>query len=166
MLRAKFETLFSQFNWSSNHYFVDAAANGNIETVTRMIHQGIDVNIVCQESYTKNDDRTALIAAIVNGHIEIVRLLLEHNANVNYFDSRYAKSPLMWAIWSKNETNKEAIIKLLLDAGADVNAVQSKNYWTALMMAVNHAPRQYSLCLMTSDMKDQPLEEGKLYLQK
>ena len=55
---------------------------------------------------------TPLILSILNGYTEVVKLLIEYGADVNYTDKK-GKKPLYYAIGGKQE-----IIKLLVDEGA------------------------------------------------
>ena len=57
---------------------------------------------------------TPLIAAIKKGYVDVVKLLIEYGADVNYTDKR-GKKPLYYAI---NSSKKNEIIKLLVDEGA------------------------------------------------
>lgn len=58
---------------------------------------------------------TALVGASSEGHIEIVKILLDHGADVNYPD--YGFRPLQEAFL---RGHKE-VVQMLLDHGADVN---------------------------------------------
>jgi len=64
-----------------------------------------------------NDNNTALMTASVKGHITVVKLLLDHGADVNSRDKR-GNTPLHRSIMSK----KSFIVPVLLAAGADPNA--------------------------------------------
>jgi hypothetical protein len=56
-----------------------------------------------------------LVSAVANGNEEVVRLLLEHDADPNWFSRM--ETPLMVAARKRAVT----IARILLDAGADVN---------------------------------------------
>ncbi len=58
---------------------------------------------------------TALSFAAQHGHLEVVRLLLDHDAKVNVKDTFYQLTPLYWAA-ARGHTS---IVQALLDAGAD-----------------------------------------------
>jgi ankyrin repeat protein len=81
------------------------------------------------ESSQKTLDKNNLLLAAKDGHIDIVKLLIDKGADVN------AKSSNGWtALMLASETGYIDIAKLLIDKGADVNA-KSSNGWTALMLA-------------------------------
>ena len=77
--------------------------------------------------------QTPLIAAIVSGNIEIIKLLIDSGADISRIDSRFFKTPLMHAA----ERNSCEAVKLLVNKGADVNFRQKRRSWvTALLWAV------------------------------
>lgn len=73
---------------------------------------------------------SALVYAAANGHVEVVRLLLDAGANANLKDINGCT-----ALFHAADENDTQIIYDLLAAGADFNA-QSKNGETPLMLAV------------------------------
>ena len=63
---------------------------------------------------------TALLYATGKGHVDVVKVLLKHKADVNAADSFYRDTPLA----SAADGNHVAVVKLLLEAGAkDADAV-------------------------------------------
>jgi len=75
---------------------------------------------------------TALHVAAWHGHAEMVRLLLEHHAPVNARDVTYGSSPLGWAAHGSKNCRADdesycAIVKALLDAGADYDSAVSRS---------------------------------------
>ena len=84
------------------------------------------VKLLLERGATSKDD--ALIEASVNGHANIVSLLLDSGADVNA--NINGTTALMWASINGCEAN----VKLLLDRGADVNAIDEEGK-TALMYA-------------------------------
>ena len=93
---------------SLNEDFLAAARKGDAAKVKELLDKGVDVNTKTQYG------ATALAYACDKGHIEVVKLLLEHGANVNVKDTFYGEVPIDWAI---SKDNVE-IIKLLVDKGA------------------------------------------------
>ena len=86
-----------------------AARKGDAAAVQSLLSKGVDVN--SQNSY----GATALTYAADKGHLEVVKLLLEHKADVNAKDTFYKSTPLGWAM-SRSHIE---IIKSLVEAGAD-----------------------------------------------
>lgn len=101
----------------------NAAENGNTEVVEYLIKKGANVNIVSNN----NNENTALRSAISGGYFDIVKLLVENGADLEY------KYPILnaAAAGSKN------ILEYLIQKGANVN-VQNENGYTALMNAASH----------------------------
>nr|QZX42789.1 ankyrin repeat domain containing protein [Mimivirus sp.] len=65
---------------------------------------------------------------------DIVRILIDYGANVNFKDSMFNVTPLMLACNVASKSGNNEIIKLLLERGAQINT-QDKNGNTALMHA-------------------------------
>ena len=106
---------------------VNAAQDGNVETVKMLLAAGVDVN--ARDKYYK---QTALYEAVVSGSPETVFALLSAGADVNARPDEnfnFGETPLIAA-----STKNAEIVKLLIDEGADVNIKNSQGQ-TALMMA-------------------------------
>lgn len=84
-----------------------ACYSGNFEVVKFMVDKVETVN-------GKSKFGSPLMAATVKGEKEIVKLLLDHKAEVNITDAQG-----ITALHYATMFNKEAIVKLLFDAGAD-----------------------------------------------
>jgi uncharacterized protein len=104
-----------------------AAREGDVESARLLIAAGADVNAVA------GDGKDALGLAIFNGNYEFASLLIDHHSNVNHADAQRF-TPLFWAVDRRNmETAPNfpwmvtvdplPLIKKLLDAGADPNAL-------------------------------------------
>ncbi len=76
---------------------------------------------------------TALHLAVVHGDIELVRYLINAEADINIHERKNGSTALHYAASS----DKREIIKLLLNAGANVNAADNGG-WTALHAAAAH----------------------------
>ena len=86
-----------------------AAANGDIEQVKNLIAQGADVNAEVAIGWSP------LLAAVDEGHTQVVKVLLEHGAKVD--DGHGWYTPLYYAI----KNGHKEIVKTLISGGADVN---------------------------------------------
>ena len=92
--------------------FVECAKKGDIEAVKLFLDEGMDVNAVNQRG------QTALIRAAEYQRTDVVTLLLEKGADVEFIGERHQRTALMEAAGSGNCV----IIKQLSQKGADVNA--------------------------------------------
>ena len=101
----------------------------NLGEVQQLIADGANVNAVTGAG------RTPLMSATAYGHINIVRFLIEHGADINIKDTHNGWTALMFSTGIKNEEFE--IAKLLIENGADVNEISTKHGATALMMACN-----------------------------
>lgn len=75
--------------------------------------------MVCVDAKTLHAT-TPLMLAARSGHVECVRALVQHGAEINASDA-YQYTPLHWAAsWGR-----EACVRELLDAGAEVNVLNN-----------------------------------------
>jgi len=112
------------FHADSPMVLLQAAANGDMETVRRLLESGEQVDA------TDDVGRTPLMRAAGNGHTRIVKRLLEAGADVNARDSK-ERTALMRA----SVTGHKDTVRILLQAGADVQCIDGSNGWTSLMKA-------------------------------
>ena len=85
-----------------------AIINNRIDEVIELLHD-FDINQIDDDGYT------LLHHACENQHNEIVKLLLDNDANPNIGDKPFHLTPLHWA----TEYEDEDMIKLLIQNGAD-----------------------------------------------
>ncbi len=102
----------------------NAAATGDVETLRACIAAGDPVNYVAG-----HNSRSALCRAVMGGHEEAVRLLIEAGADVNVRKDII----LHQAVQGKSEH----ILRMLLEAGADVNAGEPLFGDTPLLWSVS-----------------------------
>jgi len=101
-----------------------ASSRGQEAIVLLLLEKGADVNRVGQQGLYPISD------AIEAGHAGIFRALIEHGAEINVRYSYY--TPLIHAA----QKGRAEIVKMLLDRGADVRAIDH-NGMSALLQAID-----------------------------
>ncbi|WP_298426407.1 ankyrin repeat domain-containing protein [uncultured Kordia sp.] len=132
-----------------NKELIIAAESGNLETVQNCITNGADVNFMGPNS-------SALHCAAFNGHNEIVKVLLENDANVNVTDNQEFY-PLQLAVSKENLT----VCKTLIEHGADV-LVKTDKQGTLLHLA---AAIDFNYIFKIEEIKEIDLEAKDIYGQ-
>ncbi len=91
----------------------DAARKGDAASVTKLLDEGVDVNTKFRY------DRTALSFAADRGHVDVVKVLLAHKADVTVKDTFYGATALTWAISPAMERKPAHtdVVRLLLEHG-------------------------------------------------
>jgi ankyrin repeat protein len=105
---------------------IEAAGSNRLSDVRFMARMGFDLDGLGENG------ATALHLASWNGHVEVVRVLLEFHAPLNIHDSTYGTSPLAWAAHGSRHCRAAdddycAIVDMLLAAGA--NWADAINAW-------------------------------------
>src|SRR5438876_6763929 len=105
-----------------------AAREGDLEITRNLVAAGANLNAIA------GDGKDALGLAIFNGQYELASFLIDNHVNVNHPDAQRF-TPLFWAVDRRNmelgtngfpwtvTTDPLPLIKKLLDAGADPNAI-------------------------------------------
>lgn len=115
--------------WTALHFTVasqDLHQQDQSDIAKALIKAGANI-----EAKTESGD-TPLMLAAKNDKLDNVRILLDAGANVNARNN-FHSSPLLIAI---QESQSESLTKLLINAGADLNAVSDWG-WGALHLTVN-----------------------------
>lgn len=92
-----------------------AAGEGDLNTVRALLEKGVAVD---EKNYMLGNELTALHWAAYNGRTDIVRILLEAGADMNFQDV-VGYTPLHYGAYY----NYQGVVSLLLDAGADPDVV-------------------------------------------
>ena len=123
------------FKWTG----VRSARNVDADTFVDACERG-DIDFVCEAlknnkslaNASKNGNYIALMWAARNGHIDVAKLLLNNGANVNAVNEN-GGTPLGWAVGDLDDYPD--MVRLLLEAGADVNFTCPSCSLTALDLA-------------------------------
>ena len=123
------------------HRMLDAIEKGNINKLESILKfadpdsvSGIRILDVLCENRRR---RTPLGAACEKGDLEMVKLMLEKGADVNYVPRNAYASPLGFAVLSDSVENLE-IVRLLLAEGADVNYSEYSTWQPAYKLLEGH----------------------------
>ncbi|KAH6884574.1 ankyrin repeat-containing domain protein [Thelonectria olida] len=97
-----------------------SANQGNMAITKALLDSGADVNVAGRKPYNygsfQAEHASPLNAAIANKHPDVVKLLLEHGADVNQTVDE-CRSALVLAVKLKDQS----LVRVLLKAGADVH---------------------------------------------
>ncbi len=93
------------------------AESGNAAVLETMLSCGFDPDA------TDKDNVTPLHRAAMGGHVEAVRVLLAHGANVAALDGMFAAPPLVWAVEGRSNAGHRGadhvgVARLLIAAGS------------------------------------------------
>lgn len=99
-----------------NFLIFDAIFYGNTSEVQQLISAGVDKNVVTHR-HVRWEGASALGAAAYEGHMDIVRYLVDIGTSVNFCDPCQKRTPLHWACLG----NKYQAVAYLVTRGADVN---------------------------------------------
>ncbi|KAK2716733.1 hypothetical protein QYM36_007023, partial [Artemia franciscana] len=105
-----------------------SAKDGSVSICKRLIQAGTPIDIFDRKN------KTALHIAIINGHYDVVKYLLDNGANSNshFFSFGFWWTPLQIAA----KIGDIGICELLIKAGAQINSVRKIDGATALWIAV------------------------------
>ena len=102
--------------------FISPYESNYLQLLRLLIDAGIDVN-----DNRRNIPMTPLMTAIMADNVEAVQLIIEAGANLECtYDDRYKLTAL--AMLSPNSANYIALLKILIEGGADVNYIINRIY--------------------------------------
>ncbi len=102
-----------------------AIINNNSKKVNYLLKKGSD------PLFKKNiDDDSLLMFSVRHKQLNIIKLLVDHGANINKYND--TMTPLMWSI-KNNDLN---LVKFLIELGANIN--YSTTSITPFMLAIEH----------------------------
>ncbi len=114
----------------NNTALVDAAARGQLARVRALLDAGAPIESRGNTAYSRHV--TAVLAATQGNHLDVVRLLIAHGANVNAQDDQYDSAFLLAGASGHTE-----IVRATLAAGADLKST-NRYGGTALIPACHH----------------------------
>jgi ankyrin repeat protein len=96
------------------------AESGNAAVLETMLECGFEPNA------PDKDRVTPLHRAAMGGHVEAVRVLLAHGADVGALDGMFSATPLVWAVEGRSTmkhqgTDHVGVARLLMDAGSPLD---------------------------------------------
>jgi len=129
LLEAKANVLAESIDGSTA--MCEAAWSGHLDVIKYLVENGAAIDAVNTKKkgvFMKDNpadfvDRTPLFLAAENGKVPVVEYLISKGADVKYFISGKLSILHMAAMWS----NSVEIIRMLLAAGASVNAKSSRS---------------------------------------
>ncbi|KAL3866380.1 hypothetical protein ACJMK2_043683 [Sinanodonta woodiana] len=110
----------------------EAIFNGDLVRVRQLIDSGINKNTVLHNP-ARWEGATILGTAAIEGHLDIVKYLIQQKVSVNFTDPCLGRTALHWACM----VNRVDIVRHMLDNGSDVN-ICDKDNTTPLIKAVIH----------------------------
>lgn len=114
---------------SRNDRFYQLCGLGKTHLVEKMLEADKQLKTININWQNYESKCTPLLIASANGHVKVVEILIEQNADVTLKDEREAT-----AVHHAAQSGHLEIIHMLLKAGCDINALD-KNQWTPLMNA-------------------------------
>ncbi|WP_213804176.1 ankyrin repeat domain-containing protein [Granulicella sp. dw_53] len=114
-----------------------AARDGQTSAVKALLSAHADIN-----ARSETDKATPLLLALINGHYDTAKVLIEHNADVTLTSSDglsalYAVIDVQWAphtwypqpITAQEDTTYLDLLRLMLDRKADPNTALTRKLW-------------------------------------
>jgi ankyrin repeat protein len=116
-----------------NEALISASSKGHIEVVKILINE-VGAKINATDNYNRH---TPLNLAADQGHVDIVRFLIEKNAEVNHVDVLGQTALIAVSLGWENVTDYFDIVKILIENKAELNHVDELGN-TALSIAIEH----------------------------
>lgn len=120
---------------------IENRMDGNVKGETPLIRAAGFVHDALATGLLKDPEKLAVIQA---NDDEMIRILLEHGANIEARDLEQGRTALIHAA----ANGRENAVRLLIDAGADINAHDERNGRTALMCAAIEGHANIIRCLI------------------
>ena len=131
-----------------------AAAHGFEEAVKLLLEKGADVDL------NSGQFGTAIQTAAARGQIKIAKLLLESKPDVNLRGGWWDETPLLAAARISSRRTAEEIVRLLIQAGADLGTTDSKGATAMHDFAANGATNVLKVLVQNNASLDMPDKKG------
>ncbi|MGD0276807.1 MAG: ankyrin repeat domain-containing protein, partial [Syntrophales bacterium] len=126
----------SQADPDMDQQFITAVYAGDAARALQLLAQGVKVDA------RRSDGQTALIIASLNGHKDVLKILVDKGADINAKDNM-GQTVLMVA----TQRGQNDVVKLLIAQGADVNAKKSDGISALMVAADNDHPDEARILL-------------------
>ena len=111
-----------------------AAKDGKIDDIKRLLKRGFKVNKAMDIKGGSDGGETALLGAAIDGHVEIVTLLLENNADVNKSTTNLGVTSLYVA----SQEGKMEVVRCLVEEGkAEVDKADERGVTLLFVASTN-----------------------------
>jgi len=162
---------------TNSRYLINAAKIGKLTAVRSLLTAG-KINI----DATDKEGKTALSLAASIGEKDVVNILLEYKADINYSDSMALATAVSYgelsivnlllekkadistsALYNAAFYDQNSILKVLLDYKADVNQALTENGKTLLMVAASRDKLKCATLLLENTKTDIDLQNTSHY---
>lgn len=148
-LRADNPSMFDQRSDAERRILHNFAVAGQADAIDTMLRAGIP------SSELGVDGETPLHNAAWHGWVDVVRVLLEHKAALEVVETTYGCTPLGWAAhgsdnWPNPKGDYAAVVRLLLDAGADITP---RNKWNESIVSLAGSQDEIAEILRDAEIK-------------
>jgi ankyrin repeat protein len=128
--------IFTRLTPNAARRIVGAAVRNNTRAVELLLEQGWPSDAVL------DNNQTALHYAAWHGNLEMVSILLKHNAPIDIFEKEHGGSPLAWALhgslhsWEREKGDYAGVTRALLAAGATLSKPERPREATEEVLAI------------------------------
>lgn len=139
----------------------DAVGHGDLEKVKALLKDNPGL-VFSKDTF----DQTPLFRASGSGASDMVKLLIANRADVNAKNA-FAATPLLSVVGAGGiaEVKKTLIVKMLLDAGAETNAIGGTQNETALIVAARNGQADVVRLLVDAGADKERTDKNNFYEQ-
>ena len=151
--------------------FYTTHVNSPKALIDKKLKEMFDAGLIVQERVPEANVNCPLVIAIQGGRAKIVSVLLRANANPNLLLPGRPHNPSNQPDWQTAEDRRPLhvaaikgnpeIVRLLIEKGADVNAITSNTQVTPLMFAVRFQHGDVADILRAAGAKSSPIMSSR-----